>query len=541
MEFATPTRRPATAGQPGVRDGSQFIEAISPLLPVRCVLLSFVCATLFHRCEVTPPRLIFTFDLLKNLNHRAMHLRSTAYRGPILCLLLPLLLVRYLAVASTEDHVILLTIDGFAAYYLNDPKAPVPTLRRLAAEGAVAEAMEPSNPAITWPNHTTLVTGVGPDRHSVLFNGVLSRPGPGRAVAVDGNKTKEELVAVPTLYDYLHGRGYRTADVNWPCTRGAITLDDSFPDVPHAVSHMTPRLREELIRSRWLSGTNDDAFTEQSSAYHDQVWTAAATHLIRERRPNLMLFHLLITDSTQHKYGPQSPAAYTALALADAHVAELLRAIDAAGIRNRTTLVVTADHGFHTALKLIHPNVALRKAGLLESTATPTLLKARAQIISEGGTALLYFTDPSTRTKDRAQALEVMEQLEGIAEMITPDRYKAFGYPDPTSHAGMAEVVLVAKEGYAFTNEARGDDEVTAVTLAAGNQGHHGLLASHPRMKASFIAWGHGIRSGTKLGIIRNIDVAPTVAALLGESLPNAEGRVLTEMFSPSMTSPSKR
>ncbi|MCI0351491.1 MAG: alkaline phosphatase family protein, partial [Acidobacteriales bacterium] len=103
--------------------------------------------------------------------------------------------------APTNRHVILITIDGFAAYLLTDPQAPIPTLRRMAAEGAVAEGMRVSNPAITWPNHTTLVTGVHPEKHSVLFNGVLVRQGPGLPVRVDGKRDKANLVAVPTVYD----------------------------------------------------------------------------------------------------------------------------------------------------------------------------------------------------------------------------------------------------------------------------------------------------------------------------------------------------
>ena len=175
------------------------------------------------------------------------------------------------AVASTNHHVILITIDGLAAYYFSDPKAPLPTLRRLASEGAVAEGMRISNPGITWPNHTTLVTGVSPARHSVLFNGVLVRPGAGLAVRVDPARDKSDLVAVPTLYDRLHHAGYRTADINWPCTRGAATLDDSFPDVPEQITHTTPRLREELIASGWLEGTNDLTFRGQSAPVKDQI------------------------------------------------------------------------------------------------------------------------------------------------------------------------------------------------------------------------------------------------------------------------------
>ena len=78
--------------------------------------------------------------------------------------------------AASDHHVIVVCIDGFAAYLLNDPKAPVPTLRKLAREGAVAAGgMKVSNPSVTWPNHTSLVTGVRPEKHGVLANGVLVR------------------------------------------------------------------------------------------------------------------------------------------------------------------------------------------------------------------------------------------------------------------------------------------------------------------------------------------------------------------------------
>src|SRR5207249_5568101 len=101
-----------------------------------------------------------------------------------------------------------------------------------------------------------------------------------------------------------------------------------------------------------------------SAAGRDQIWTAAAAHVIQTRRPNLLLFHLLVTDTLQHRYGPQSPAAYAALALADANVAQLLRAVQAAGITGQTTVIVASDHGFARPTKLINPNVIFRKAGL---------------------------------------------------------------------------------------------------------------------------------------------------------------------------------
>lgn len=435
------------------------------------------------------------------------------------------------AFASTNQHVVLITIDGLAAYYLSDPQAPLPTLRRLASEGAQAEGLRVSNPSVTWPNHTTLVTGVHPEKHSVLFNGVLTRLGSGKSVLVDGRHDKTELVAVPTLYDRLHEVGYRTANINWPCTRNAATLDDNFPDVPEQISYTTPRLRAELVSAGILEEGNDANFRNKSAAARDRIWTAAATHIIRERRPNFMLFHMLITDSLQHQYGPQSAAAYTAVGLADAQLAEILQAINAAGIGERTTIFVTSDHGFDKASKIINPNVILRKAGLLRPGPPPSFSRVRAQAISEGGTALVYLTDPETAKEDRAKVIALFREQEGIAEVLAAESFATLHLPDPAKNRQMADLILVPKAGYGFSNEANGEESVTEVQGAPGNQGQHGFLATNPRMNGVFVAWGHGIKAGVKLGLVDNIDIAPTIAALLGEKFPSADGQVLREIL----------
>jgi predicted AlkP superfamily pyrophosphatase or phosphodiesterase len=443
-------------------------------------------------------------------------------------------LLAFAARADTNHHVILITIDGGAAFYMKDSAAPIPTLRKLAAQGVVGEGMRVSNPSITWPNHTTLVTGVHPEKHSVLFNGVLIRPGDGQSVRVEPKRTKAQLVAVPTLYDLLFAKGYRTAGVNWPSTRESGTLHDDFPDVPDTLNYTTPRLVQELFANGTLAGQSNTNFTRESGPRRDQIWTEAATHLLRTRPPNFMMFHLLITDSVQHRYGPRTLAAHAALGMADAHIRDLLDTLDETGLRARTTLFIVSDHGFETSTNFIHANVALRKAGLLTTnlvSTNPAVYATRAQIISEGGTALVYFTNPQTKAQDHARAVEVFRATEGIAEIIGPEKFAELGLPDRAKNPQMGELVLTAKPGYAFSNNSTGEEAVTTATLNSGGLGSHGYLASNPNMNALFIAVGRGIKRGTKVGLVDNRDVAPTMAHLLGQKLPGADGKVLTEIL----------
>ena len=94
---------------------------------------------------------------------------------------------------GSSRHVVLISLDGFPAWALDDPYLPVPTLRKLAASGAIATAMRPVNPTVTWPNHTTLVSGVTPAKHGVLYNGLLKRD-PGVPPRVEPWLPRDQMV-----------------------------------------------------------------------------------------------------------------------------------------------------------------------------------------------------------------------------------------------------------------------------------------------------------------------------------------------------------
>src|SRR3954447_12766105 len=89
------------------------------------------------------------------------------------------------AAESSDRHVVVISIDGLPASYLDDPQAALPVIRGLVQSGVAAPGgMRVSDPSVTWPNHTTLMTGVHPDRHGVLYNGLAERAGRGVPVRV---------------------------------------------------------------------------------------------------------------------------------------------------------------------------------------------------------------------------------------------------------------------------------------------------------------------------------------------------------------------
>ena len=258
--------------------------------------------------------------------------------------------------------------------------------------------------------------------------------------------------------------------------------------------------------------------------WRDELWTRAASFVIEKHRPNLVLFHPLTTDSTHHRFGPGSLASTAALALADRLVGEVLRAIEASGRRAQTTVIITTDHGFKKVDKYLYANVALKKAGLL-STAGATIAQCDAFAGTQGGIAFIYVTDPAKRAELVPKLKELFAATEGVAQVIDATvGAHAHGMPTPDENQGMGELILYPKPGYAFTGAATGD---VIVGPAVNYGGTHGYNSADPELDGIFLASGAGIKKGVKLDRVRNLDVAPTIAHLLGLSLPSADGKVM--------------
>lgn len=426
------------------------------------------------------------------------------------------------AAKADDRHVLVISIDGLPAYMFDDPRAVMPTLRQLAAEGAVAtRGMQVSNPSVTWPTHTSMVSGVYSRTHSVLFNGLLIRgESPGDPVQVDPRRDRAELVAARTIYDAAHEAGLSTAEVNWPGTRNADTIDHGFPDTPEVFQHITPTLRTELIEAGIIEADTERwDWRTTSAASRDDIYTQVAEHVIRRHRPRLMLFHLLNVDGTHHSYGAQTRASYGAVAYADTCVRRVLDALEDAGIRDRTTIFIVADHGFKTAEKALQPNVMLRDAGLLNVEGNQ-VTGGRAQAVTIGGAAFIYLLNEETRKQDREAALELFSDAEGVATILKPDDYHEHHLPHPDENDRMADLVLEAAPGYAFGRAVHTENAI----VNTGPRGYHGYLARRERMNAIFIASGSGVRNGIEIEQTRIIDLAPTIANLLNLDLPTAEG-----------------
>lgn len=422
-----------------------------------------------------------------------------------------------------KSRVILISLDGLANFYLDDPRAELPTIRRLAKEGSRAAGMVASFPTVTWPNHTTLVTGVLPGRHGVIGNNVFDRE-TGKPVPFipDPLFDKSEIVKVPTIYDVASEKGLVTAGVIWPATRNAKTLHYTVPDMGGDDAWPrfgTPVWMEELRAAKLPVDKHGEWVRTTDDVKRDWLYTRLALHAWKHHTPHLMLVHLINVDHVQHKYGPRSDEAYWAVNHADDRVRDIVDAVAASPYAKETTIIVASDHGFFPIEHDIRLNVLFRQMAGDDQ-------KPVAQMVGQGGGGMIFIHDTARKEEIIKSLRERIPAIDGVDAVFTAAEKPELGLSVPADDRYAPDLWVAAKPGYSFTDSPAGDDLVVPRATRAGT---HGYLPDQPDMLATLVLSGAGISPGVDLGKVRNTDVTPTIARLLKLELPKVDGVVLTK------------
>lgn len=438
-----------------------------------------------------------------------------------------LFLARMHPPAPEPGHVVLISIDGLAAYHLENEELELPNLRALIQEGAWARSSQTVFPSVTHPSHTTMITGLPPRQHGVLSNRMTNRL-TGESFHVT-NKIRGDSIRVKTLFDAAREKGLRTASFFWPETYQDPSIDYNIPEVFDDEGMARPVcFPEGLFQELNRAGIPIELYYRWYADPHrkgagDLILAESAAYVLARYRPHLLAIHFLVTDRTQHDYGPDHYLARAALTTADQAVGILRQAVQEGGLAGRTTLLVVADHGFHTVRHELNLYPLLREHGLEDEV----------RLHGQGWTVFLEI--PEGRRQELEGKVERFTRqastLEGVERVVFSDQFPSLGLPsyaeDP--HV-LGQVMLIGDVDTHLVF--RREPGPARRTLKAKPYHGHGYLPEHPRMRPALILSGAGVRSGKRLGHVSNYDIAPTVAHLLGLDLGSLPGRVLQEALS---------
>jgi predicted AlkP superfamily pyrophosphatase or phosphodiesterase len=220
-----------------------------------------------------------------------------------IALILLLLMPGAPALAASAQHVVVISIDGGKPSVIQSAQksSKMPTVALLTAQGAITWTARTIFPSTTLPSHTSMLTGVGPETHQVLWNDYEIGKG---------------VIRTPSIFSLAKAAGKTTA----------------FFAAKSKFKHFeTP-------------GSFDRFFCEDTNAA--QIAKTAAAY-IREKKPHLTFVHFPDADGAGHGSGWGSPEQIVALSRVDQALSEVIRAIETAGITANTVVIVSADHGGH--------------------------------------------------------------------------------------------------------------------------------------------------------------------------------------------------
>ncbi|MBI5093597.1 MAG: alkaline phosphatase family protein [Candidatus Hydrogenedentes bacterium] len=201
--------------------------------------------------------------------------------------------------APLANHVFIVSFDGGNAAVMQ--QSAMPTLKKMMKEGAGTWKAQTTFPSVTLVSHASMLTGVGPAKHNVIWNGWEPERGP---------------LAVTTAFTEAKKTGMTTA------------------------MYVSKRKLEHLS----LPGSVD-SFEVPSSKSND-VAAAVSKHIV-EKKPSLCFIHFTDTDSTGHKFGWGSPEQVRAFGDEDNALDAVRDAISAARLAKDSVVILTADHGGH--------------------------------------------------------------------------------------------------------------------------------------------------------------------------------------------------
>lgn len=386
------------------------------------------------------------------------------------------------------DHVVLVGFDGFDADYVG--RAPTPNLDALVRRGAWGTTLAPAQ-SVTNPSFASLVTGAWPDRTGNVAY-VLDR-------ATRTAQGQSRHLAVPTIAEAVRAAGGTVASAQY------FILQD------HGTAYGDP----EALYTQPGGGCSR-RFDDAIAVLEGRPVRSGTTTVTTPRPPQLLAVYCDTLDSIGHDGGAESPLIDAALVDLDAQIGRLVAALQRVGIADRTAIVVSGDHGMTTATRAFGPELVsqLEARGLTARYSVPGIPagpEAEVILTTAGGAANAYLVGDLWGDRRALRLVrEAAAATEGTAAVLDRHAQRRL-HMDPR----VGDLVIEAEAGWSADG-----------WVIDPPNGRHGSQAER---RAALIVGGAGVRALPRWWPVhlRHIDVAPTIAHLLGIAPPSgSQGRV---------------
>ena len=408
--------------------------------------------------------------------------------------------------------------------------ATLPNFQKYLAGGVGIRRVHSVYPTITYPCHTTMITGVYPEKHQVTGNLELH---PGQTSDLPWLWDSKYNACHQDIFTEAKKAGYETAAVFWPVT-------GNHPAIDHLIDEYWIQSEEDTPEAAFRRMGSDEQMlriVEKNShgvkrLLHPQLDTFivdCACDVIRECHPDLLFLHPADVDWARHQYGVFNDQVKKTVESTDRYIGQIMSAVEESGAAEETNLVLVSDHGQRNITKIVNINVAFARAGLIRVKEDGTFADWDAWCLSGGMSAQVYLKHPD----DPARMDQVKRLLEKMQKDVRYGIERIFTKEEAEKEhlSGDFSFVLEALEGTSFGDQFQ-PPLVTSFETKDYRYGHatHGYLPEKGPQPV-FYAKGPDFAEHVMLDHARLVDEAPTLAALLGVEFPNVQGVTLWELL----------
>jgi len=360
------------------------------------------------------------------------------------------------------------------------------------SQAAVCTQVKTVFPALTYPAHTTLVTGCDPVKHDIGQNQPFQH---GVDASIRTWFWDEKHVQRETLFQAVKRQGGRCASMLWPVTGKSKAIRWNFPEVLALPGENQVLKMLQYGSPLWILQMELKHGRERVSIHEPHLSDYAVTlacDVIRAHQPDLTAVHLVDVDEMRHRYGVNSPEAQAGMDRMEQRVQRIWETMQATPGMEDALLVLVSDHGQEDVERTVLLEEPMLAAGI------------DVQVQSNGMTAYLF-----TEMPEEARAwLEENAASVGVSHVYSDDELDAMGCIWQPALAAEAATGVVFADG---------------LPQAKREKATHGFGPGRAAENCLLAIRGKGIRPCI-LPAMPMRDVAPTLAGMMGIDLPQAVG-----------------
>lgn len=428
---------------------------------------------------------------------------------------------------GNKRRIVMVSLDAVGRRDMEFMKS-LPNFSKMISEGSFCDRVYSVYPSLTYPAHTSIVTGKKPVNHRIIANTQFqpSRNNPDWLY-------KRKFIRGTTIVDEAKKAGYTICSLLWPVMGGG-KIDWNLPEV------LVTRKFQTQVTACLANGSPLYLLDINKRFGHirhgieepalDDFLMACAEYTIDKHDPDMLLIHLTDVDTNRHNYGTWGPEIEAALRRHDERIGKLQKWLEAKRPDEEYVFIVLGDHCQVDMHTVVYLNKLFADKGLL--TVKDGVIKDYKIYAKSCDGSTYVYLNPSFANDEALieEAMDLLNEIKkderlGIEEIFSAEEAYEMGAD------GNCLVMIEGKPGYYFLN---GTDRLTQPVAELDNHplfATHGCLPTKEENITFFAAKGPGIKKGATLESMHLWDEGPTIAKLMGWPLKGADGKVIEEFL----------